>query len=405
VSAALPVAAGEPTLCFPAPLPADRGAAERLLDGVGESDRAVLLLSHGCALPLGDVAWALKLDPSVVAWRLRRLFAAAGAEQAPAVERGVVEVLRERIRSGAASAAQLPAEALQRLAARNGGATAATAARGALGVGSLLLILAGAAGFMVYGAIRDVNPLWRGREQVRQGQYEAARQSFVELGRQGEARAWIAFCFLAEGQFDKALEVLREPEVEQYLPAAFRPHDAPIESLGQDTESPALLPRGLVSVMRPAFVFRPAPAGELSLQLTATALGTDKPRTRVWPIEDTSSRSPVVTFPYPKDMPELPQCTGVWTAPGDTEHPVSFSVVSREQAVKQREDLGRLTQEIPVVAREFLRGQFFLHHELYTQAGDVFARLSRRFPDQVWPRQMVNQIAAALGVDPQAFLR
>ena len=84
---------------------------------------------------------------------------------------------------------------------------------------------------------------------------------------------------------------------------------------------------------------------------------------------------------------------------------MSFTLVSREQQVKQREDLGRLTQEIPVVARDFLRGQFFLHHQLYVQAGEVFARLSRKFPDQAWPRQMVAQIAAALGVDPSAFLR
>ena len=401
----LPVAAGEPSFCFPGPAEPDRVGAEQLLRALNEEDRGVLLLSHGCALPLGDVAWALRLDPSVVSWRLRRAFLGAGAERAAALERGAADVLREQVRSGAASGAELPRDALARLAARREGAASGPGTRGALGVGSLLLILLAAAGFMVYGAIRDVNPLWRGRELVRQGQFEAARQSFLELGPQGEARAWVAFCYLAEGHFDKGLEVLREPEVAQYLPASFRPHEFPLESAGEDAESPALLPRGLISVLRPNFVFRPAPAGTLALQITLTALGIDKPRTVRWPVEDTTTHTPLASFTYPAESPQLAPCTALWTAPGDEEHPAAFTIVSREQQVKQREDLGRLTQDIPAVAREFLRGQFYLHHQLYVQAGECFARLARRFPSEGWPRQAVEQVAAALAVDPAAFLR
>jgi hypothetical protein len=401
----LPVAAGEPSFSFPGPAEPDRAGAEQLLRALDEEDRGLLLLSHGCALPLGDVAWALRLDPSVVSWRLQRAFSGAGAERAAALERGAAELLRERVRSGAASSAELPRDALARLAARQEGAASGPGTRGALGVGSLLLILLAAAGFMVYGAIRDVNPLWRGRELVRQGQFESARQSFLELGPQGEARAWVAFCYLAEGHFEKGLEVLREPEVAQYLPASFRPHDFPLESAGEDAESPALLPRGLLSVLRPTFVFRPSPAGALAVQITISALGVDKPRTVRWTVEDTTRHTPVATFNYPTDTQQLGPCTAVWTAPGDEEHPVSFTIESREQQVKQREDLGRLTQDIPAVAREFLRGQFYLHHQLYMQAGDSFARLVRRFPGEAWPRQAVEQVAAALAVDPAAFLR
>jgi hypothetical protein len=161
---------------------------------------------------------------------------------------------------------------------------------------------------MVYGAIRDVNPLWRGRELVRQGQFEAARQSFLELGPQGEARAWVAFCYLAEGHFDKGLDVLREPEVAQYLPASFRPHEFPLESAGEDAESPALLPRGLISVLRPNFVFRPAPAGTLALQITISALGIDS---RVGALARGGHHRRVLRHPLPRRRPSWRRYRGL----------------------------------------------------------------------------------------------
>jgi hypothetical protein len=85
----------------------------------------------------------------VVAWRLRRLFSGAGPEQAPALERGVVELLREKLGLGRARRGRsFPADALERLAARRQGATRRHGHARRLGVGSLLLIVLGAAGFM-----------------------------------------------------------------------------------------------------------------------------------------------------------------------------------------------------------------------------------------------------------------
>jgi hypothetical protein len=401
------VPAREPTWVHPEPAAPDRAAADSVLAALAEEDRRVLVLSHGFGLALGDVAYALHLDASVVSWRLRRALAGRGASPA-AVERGLAALLRERVeraRSGAAPLpAQLPDDVGPRLEARLAGVSGPQAARaGGLGVGSLVLIVLAAAGFMVYGAIRDVNPLWRGFRQVREHDYTAARQSFLEMGPSGEARMWVGLCWLAEAEFDRGIEALRDPLASEYL-GRFQLVEAPLPPYEGDAESPALLPRGLISITRPRFVFRPVPAGTLRLEVTSTALGTDKPRTVDWAVPDTTG-STLGVFEYPAEAPAMLEGKAVWWAPGGEERPASFTVVNRTDLATMKTELERLSHDIPRTARDFLRGQYFLRNELYMQAGEQFARLAREFPEQPWPRQAVGRAAAALGVDPAVFLR
>jgi len=271
-------------------------------------------------------------------------------------------------------------------------------------VGSLLVIVVAVAGFLVYGVIRDVNPLWRGRDLLRLGDHDGARQALLELGPLPEARAWVGISWLADGEFDRALEVLREPEASQYL-AAFRPMEGPLTPLAADPESPALLPRGLSLSARPTFVFRAAPAGVLQLELTPDALGGSAPRRERWDVPDTLDAGPFVSFEYPIQARALTPGTAVWTAPGSEDRPTSFTLLGRETQRDLRAALERLTYQIPQPAQDFLRGQFFLRHGLYQRAAEQFARLVRQFPDQPWPLRAVEQVAAALGVDPAVFLR
>ncbi len=397
---------GEPTWAFPGAAAADREAAARMLAGLDSADRGAFVLSHGLGLPLGDVAWTLQRDPSVVGWRLRRALEPAGAAAA-AVERGVAALLRDELRGTGEPAlrAALPSEALERLAVRRtrGGETASAAA-GGLGVGSLVLILLAACVFLVYGILQDTNPLRRGFALARQGQYADARAAFQEAGPLAEARAWVGLCWLAEGEFERGLDVLREPDASQFL-AAFRPMDAPLTPVEADPESPALLPRGLIGHARPEFVFRPAPQGELTLELTVDALGLSKPITQRWAVPDTAGDRPFARFRYPADAKPLVPGTAVWWPPGGEEHPASFTLISRERQAELRAGLERLTYEIPRPARDVLRGQYFLRHGLLLQAGEQFARLVQEFPRAAWPRQAIERVADALAVDPRTLLR
>jgi len=397
---------GEPTWAFPAAATPDRAAAARVLADLEPEDRAAFVLSHGLGLPLGDVAWALQRDPCVLGWRLRRALEPAGAAAA-AVERGLSGLLRDELRGQgeAALRAALPPGTIERLAARRTrDSEAAASARGGLGMGSLVLIVLAASVFLVYGILQDTNPLWRGLALARQGQYEQARAAFLEAGPLAEARAWIGLCWLAEGEFERGLEALREPEASQFL-AAFRPMDAPLAALEADPESPALLPRGLVYISRPEFVYLAGPAGTLTLELTVDAAGRDRPVTMRWEVPDGTGAGPYASLRYPAEAKALVPGTAVWWPPGGEEHPASFTVIPRERHAELRAGLERLTYEIPKPARDVLRAQFFLRHGLLLQAGEQFARLARDFPDADWPRREVGRVAEALAVDPRVLLR
>jgi hypothetical protein len=384
---------------------ADREAAARVLAGLEPSDRATFLLSHGLGLPLGEVAFALQRDPCVVGWRLRRALEPEGAGAA-AAERGVASLLREELRGQgeAALRAALPPGTIEQLAARRTRDVEATAAAGGLGVGSLVLIVLAASVFLVYGILQDTNPLWRGMALARQGQYAEARQAFLEAGPLAEARAWVGLCWLAEGEFERGIEALRGPEASQFL-AAFRPMNAPLVPVEADSESPALLPRGLVGVNRPEFTYRAGPAGVLTLELTVDALGRARPIAQHFEVPDTTGATPFATLRYPADAKALVPGTAVWWPPGGEERPASFTVIPRELQAEVRAGLERLTYEIPKPARDVLRSQFFLRHGLLLQAGEQLARLARDFPDAPWPRREVERVAQALAVDPRVLLR
>ncbi len=214
---------------------ASDAASAAFLKQLSEEDSRIVLLVHGFGLDLGSVAFALRLDPSIVSWRLRRSILSAPADVGPAaLERGLTEHLRATLpgEGGAASTtraarlfAQLPEAVRERLDSRldsRDGDLTEQDRRPGLGVGSLVLILVSVAAFMVYGAIRDVNPLWRGMSLVRQGNYASARNAFQELGDLPEGRAWIAITLLAEGDYEHALAILKEPGAAQFL-GSFRP--------------------------------------------------------------------------------------------------------------------------------------------------------------------------------------
>jgi hypothetical protein len=402
--------------------------AERFLARLEPADRAILVLVLGLGLDLGTVAFVLQLDPSIVAWRLRRtLLAEAEGADPVALERGVTRWLRSpaAARAGGASHAgsngraqtvaagvfaALPAEVHERLALRLGspGQDGAMAGRRpGLGIGSLVLILVAAAGFMVYGAVRDVNPLWRGMGLVRQGEYAAARTAFQELGALAEGRAWIAITWLAEGDYEHALGVLAEPDTARYL-GEFRPVDTPLPRLDASASSLALLPRGLTAEPRPTFVYLADGATALTLEQQHADQPGKSRKVRV-PLPDAGKATGVVRLAYPAEWPDLAEGVVLWDVAEDEEgelEPTSFTVLERDaRRSMAQKAAARLTHEIPSAAREFLRAHFDLRNGLLAQAGGRFALLAELFPDQAYPRQMVERIGAALGVDPAVLVR
>jgi hypothetical protein len=404
----------EPCWFYPssraAPSPATE--AEDFLRRLDEEDRHLIVLVHGLSLDLGSASRALRLDPSIVSWRVRHALqrGAHGGDPA-ALERGVAALLSGRGRNGRTRADEiverLPPDVRERLAEqRRGGesARAASATTAGLGIGSLVIILLAVAGFIVYGVIRDVNPLWRGQALARQGSFEEARRWLEKIGDVQEARAWIAITWLAEGQFDHALEVLHEPGVAQYF-GDFQPVEGPLQPVeGGDPASGALLPRGTISEQHPRFVFRAAPAGTLSLEVQLLGRPGAMAMTRSVPVADTLGSSTVVERPYPTDWPALSNVSALWTAPGDTGN-AAFTALSNEERIAIQDHVRINLSPIPTEARAFLRAQYLLKNKLYTQAGAIVAGLARQFPEQPWPKTELAFIAEALAVDPSVFLR
>jgi len=395
--------------------PAGREAAGALLSACEETDQRLFALVYGYELPLGDAAWALELDPALAHWRMRAALSAHGGDAASgpgSLERGLASLLRapggpsdeaRRIVGG------LPAESGARLQSALDGTRVAAVGDGArpgLGVGSLVIVVMAVAAFLLYGVVRDANPLWHGKDMLRRGDYAAARLAFEELGELPEARGLTAIAWLAEGNYPRALELLRSPGAASFL-AAFRPIDEPLETVESDPESLALLPRGLIATTNPKLVYRAGPAGEVLL-LGHPLDSTEEPypplRIRV---TDTSAATvPIVALSWPSDVDPLASGSYTWTVPGSELHQSSFTLLGDEQRLElESHARERLTNEIPQPAIAFLRAHYYLRNKLYTQAGQNFAWLARRFPDQAYPREMLDQVAAALGVDPSAFLR
>jgi len=400
---------------------ADPAIAKHFLGQLEPADRSILVLALGLGLDLGSVAFVLQLDPSIVAWRLRRtlLSGPEGTEPA-ALESGVTQWLRSTaagpghdngrggrgVTVAARHFAELPADTRERLAVRldsHDQDETATSRRPGLGIGSLVLILVAAAGFMVYGALRDENPLWRGMALVRQADFPAARDSFQELGALPEGRAWVAITWLAEGNFEHAFAVLEDPAAARFL-GEFRPFDTPLPKVGGAPGSHALLPRGLSAEPRPAFVYIADGATTLTLEINS-----DKPggyRKARWPLPGNGTATGIAVLAYPDEWPELSDCVVSWDViEGETE-PTTFSALARNVRREMNQHAAaRLTHEIPFAAREFLRAQYDLRNGLLVQAAGRIATLAGLFPDAAYPRQTLARIGAALGVDPAALVR
>jgi len=400
----------EPSWIFPGSarsrVPGEQAGS--FLSSLSEEDRNLFVLSHGLGLDLGTVAYAAHLDTSIVSWRLRRaLMASEIAGEPGELERGVAALFSEDTTGDWDANARLDAMSVEmksRLAARlasHAAGAAGAEARSGLGIGAVGLILLAMIGFMAYGVIRDEDPMWRGKARMRQGQYEQARNAFRDRGNLPEARALTAITWLAEGNFEKAMEVLAEPAAMQYL-ASFRPIDTDLERLEVEAGSSALLPRGLISSQRPEFVFVGGMAGELALEQAAV----DGTSTRRQQLIERPANGQLVRRAYPPAWAPLDAGACVWTAPGDTPNSASFTVMSRQQRQEiQRHTWQRLSHDIPLNARTFLRGHYYLRSGLYMQAGNQFRDLVRAFPEEPYPRDMVESVSAALGVDATAFLR
>lgn len=387
--------------------PADAVIARQLVAQRDAHDRHLLALVYGYGLDLGLAAWTLDLDPALAHWRLRATL------EGESLERGVAAMLRRA--DGPSDEARalledLPDEARARLQSaldgtRVSAAAAAEGTRPGLGVGSLVIVLLAIAAFLLYGVIRDRNPLRHGKDLVRRGDFATARLVLEELGTLPEARVYTAFTWLAEGDFGRAFEALQSPGAGSHL-AMFRPFEESLEVREVDPASRALLPRGLITATQPALVFRSGPGGEIVL-LGRPIDGSSEPfrpvRIRV---PESGDGSQVIVMSWPAGLGELAPGDYTWTVPGSELHGGAFSLLPDDQRIELDSHVAdRLSNDIPYPAIVFLRAHFYLRNKLYMQAGLNFATLARRFPEQAYPREMIAQVAAALGVDPSAFVR
>ncbi len=415
--------AGEPRRLFASAgvEPIDKTAAARRLKSLDALDRRIAVLVYGVGLGLDVVSMGLRLDPALVRWRLHRIFASAPSTlDGPHLEASIIALLRDGGSPGAESPPEgeswraedlidaFPETEQDRLAARmlsdDDDMSTATQQPG-LGPGVLLLVGAAVAAFMTYGFLRDVNPMWAAEKYVRNGFYEDAFQVYSDYARisgSAEAKAQAVLCLLGLGDFESALERLSDEETTAAL-GAMRPFEGPLEQLGAGPDCPALLPRGHITDTRPAFLLRPSPPGQLELVLFP-GLGTAS-RTVHHELEDTRDVPELVSLAYPDTWPKLTSGTFEWSAPGHAS-PASFTVMPVDQT-RQIMNFAklRLGVKVPEPARNFLRGHYYLRNDLYQQAAMQFAWLARRFPDADYPRERVEEISAALGVDPFVFLR
>jgi hypothetical protein len=278
--------------------------------------------------------------------------------------------------------------------------------RPGLGIGSLVLILLAAGAFMVYGAYHDIDPFWRGKRDLRLGDFASARAAFAELGALPDARMWTAIAWLAEGRYDEAFGIVHDPAVRKAL-AQFRPMDEPIEPVEADPESGALLPRGPTTITRPTFVYEAGPGGALTLVWSSLDDPDAVQRTLRFPVTDTLvGPDGTARLEYPSDRSALEAGLYQWWVPGSEGRPATFMLLDKERRREiQNRSMYVQRQEIPAAARTFLRAHYYLRNRLYMQAGEHFADLALEFTRERYPRRMLSEVASALGVDPSVFLR
>lgn len=398
------------------PCPPD--VAATFLNELEPRDLDLVLLAYGLGLRLGDVSRAMGLDPAVAVFRMHRAFwrwrqRSTGDGQGPpdpaALERGVAGVLAGRLRPRGTPPApgrrgftarellvDLDPAVRQRLAESLTPSDRRIEPGSGLGVGLVAVVLAVALGFLVFGALRDVNPMWKGNGLMREFEYARALEVFRGVGTT-EARVRGVLCLLAEGRFGEAHAALEDPDVARSF-LQFAPAAVPGPVAAVDPANRALLPRGLVTLQQPRFVLRAGPPATLVMTIAGRELRTAVPESRAGP--------DMIVVDYPAAWPALVDCRADWYLDDGTRHEASFDVADQATISLIRDRNRRmLSQEVPVHAQSFLRGQHFLREGLLVQAGGQFARLAEAFPAEESPRQQVWAIAAALGVDPAALLR
>lgn len=409
--------------------PATPTQAAEFLNDLDSEDFGLFVLAHGMGMRVGDVSQSLKLDPALVIWRMRRALHRAHEahpEIAPAsLELAITDLIRNPEAShevppptrgaGTWSVAHLvenlDASVQERLQAQLR-PPEADGGRSGLGIGVVILVLAGVAGFIVFGVIRDKNPLWRGEDLMRAGRFAQAREALAEHWDKEAAHEQIALCYLAVGDYDRALEAFAYPGVVERF-GSFAPFDEPVEPLDWEQDSNALLPRGLVLNGRPTFVHRAGPPGRLHIRLG----WHDQQVDRLLELEDSRNGPSIVRTDYPADWPSLPPGPVVWATVPWVRGPdgtrtvgemsqADFQCLDRESQQEYRSDAKRfLDRSIPVKAHEFFLGNYLMRKGLYADAGQQFARLARMFPGSNYPRVMIERISAILGVEQAAFFR
>jgi len=395
--------------------PAPPEDSAQFLNALEEEDLGLFVLAYGMGMRLGEVSQTLKLDPALVVWRIRRALQRSKASLPPAsLELGVTELLRadtlpENVpppQTGdgtwaVASIVESLDDTVQDRLKAGLSAPAVDSGRSGVGIGLVVLILVGAAGFMVFGAIRDVNPLWRGKDLMRTGRFSAAREAFADYWDPVVAHEQISICYLAVGDFTNALAKMQYPGVLDRF-GAFSPVTDDLAPLDFDPGSHALLPRGLVRTSEPPFVYKAGAAGRILISVG----WRDEDFVRIADLPDTTSGPPIVRMAYPEAWPTLPPGVVVWGVEDPELSQADFICIDKEERLEIRSDCLRfLTRNIPQNAQLFFRGHYYMRRGLYTEAGQQFAKLARNFPGESYPKEMVATVSGILGVDQQAFLR
>jgi len=410
-------------------LPASPRAAADFLNNLDAEEFGLFVLAHGFGMRIGEVSKSLKIDPALVIWRMRRALARAQKEHphigSGSLELAITNLIRDpnisddvpppQYGATAWTASQLVKSldlAVQnRLSARLQRESPDITHSG-IGIGVVVLVLALIAGFIIFGVIRDVNPLWRGQNLMREGHFAEARQAFTKHWDEVAAQEQIALCYLAVGEFNAALECMNYPGVKEQL-GAFAPFEENVPPLNFETTGRALLPRGLTLNSRPTFVHRAGPSGRLHIRLGWRREQVD----RILELPDTQYGPAFARTAYPRDWPPLPPGPVVWatvpwiTEPDGTQRAgnlsqADFQYLGQESLMKYRSNTKRfLDRSVPAKTHDFFRGHYLMREGLFTDAGTQFSRLSRLFPESGYPVEMVDKIAVILGVEPGAFLR
>ena len=407
----------EPTWLFPGDHHESAGpaAGAAFLSSLEAGDFDLLVLAYGLGMRVGGISQVLRLEPSLVVWRLQRAFGKLtheGGGEASRMESAVAGLLRGESAPpddpppadrgswlALELVADMGAEVRERLVAGLQPAPATGGRAPGVGVGLVVIILVVVTGFLAFGVARDQSPMWRGEALMRQYEFTQAREAFLRVGTV-EARTKIVLCLLAEGSFEAALQLLRDEEVRKW----FRQF-APDEELRLQPVPPAaaksraLLPRGTLTNPKPPFVVRAGPPGDLVVE------ASDGVERRL-SLPDTRGGPEAFKIDYPGDWPELTTGRVAWRIEDGDENPAVFDLAVREFVVRIRTRHWRmLTSDVPQRARYFLGGHHYLNEGLYMQAGWDFARLAKAFPEEAYPRQQVWAVAEALGIDGSALLR